>query len=190
MRSNIVKNLKQWYSSALQLSGWDWNIGQAELSPQITEHLGPYGASIAETIDTERPSRYVWKQKFSKPQNIKSSQQSQSVPTENPRKLLAEKSMGWKSMPACDEWVAWKIILIYITERCFWKNLLQHAKAQKEVSNTSVLAEASCWPAVLQDSRIFPWKLHTAPEDCNPAGDVHHQHRQCANDVLLINQQQ
>lgn len=37
---------------------------------------------------------YVWKQKFSKPQNIKSSQQSQSVPTENPRKLLAEKSMG------------------------------------------------------------------------------------------------
>lgn len=53
---------------------------------------------------------------------------------------------GSKAESLCQhaEWVTWHAILIYINERCSWKDTLQHTWEQSGASKPSVLAKASC----------------------------------------------
>lgn len=113
------------------------------------------------------------------------------------RKLSAERSTVWKSMPACSEQVTRQMILILH----HWKVFLEEHPAthsgteggskHKCASRGLLLTCGPALPGLLSPhhGRIFPWKLHAAPEGCNPAGDAHHQHGRCSTNVLLINQQ-
>lgn len=79
-----------------------------------------------------------------------SSQWSWSVPkgalgSYQPREARCESLCQHAASRSPGKW-SW----FYITERCSWKNILQRTRAQREARNTSVPAEASCWPAALR----------------------------------------
>lgn len=177
-KEKVVKNVKQQYSSALQLSG----------KSVTTDYWAPWflsthiHTSAAETIEAKRTRGYIWKQKFSKPQNIRVHSSHEALFQEHWEHHQLREAGVIESEPAY--WVGHLAsVLIYITERCSWKNILQHTWKQSGASKPSVLAKASCWsacpapPGLLapHHGSIFPWKLRADPESYNPAGDVHGQ---------------
>lgn len=183
-KEKVAKNVKQQCSSALELSG----------RSVTTDYWAPWSLSthihtpIAETTEAERASGYIWQQKFSKPQNIR---------VQRAMKLLRE---HWEHDQLREARVrVCASTLSGSPGKRLWftslKGVLGRTSCNTRGNRVGPQSQA-CWPRPPADplpctaraarsaprhARIFPWKLRADPEGCNPAGDVHPRHGQCAN---------